>query len=27
LLWRGLSLFLPAMGGAVAYASLRAQPV
>jgi uncharacterized protein (TIRG00374 family) len=27
LLWRGLSLFLPAMGGALAYASLRAQPV
>jgi len=27
LLWRGLSLFLPAMGGAFAYASLRAQPV
>ena len=24
LLWRGLSLFLPAMGGALAYASLRA---
>ena len=27
LLWRGLSLFLPAIGGALAYASLRAQPV
>ena len=27
LLWRGVSLFLPAMGGALAYASLRAQPV
>jgi len=27
LLWRGLSLFLPAMGGALSYASLRAQPV
>jgi uncharacterized membrane protein YbhN (UPF0104 family) len=27
LLWRGLSLFLPALGGALAYASLRAQPV
>jgi len=25
LLWRGLSLFLPALGGALAYASLRAQ--
>jgi uncharacterized protein (TIRG00374 family) len=27
LLWRGISLFLPALGGALAYASLRAQPV
>ena len=27
LLWRGLSLFLPALGGALAYASLRAQAV
>jgi uncharacterized protein (TIRG00374 family) len=27
LLWRGLSLFVPALGGALAYASLRAQPV
>jgi uncharacterized protein (TIRG00374 family) len=25
LLWRGLSLFLPAIGGAFAYASLRAE--
>jgi uncharacterized protein (TIRG00374 family) len=27
LLWRGLSLFLPALGGALSYASLRAQRV
>jgi Mg2+-importing ATPase len=27
LLWRGISLFLPALGGALAYGSLRAQPV
>ena len=26
LLWRGLSLFLPALGGALAYASLRGAP-
>jgi uncharacterized membrane protein YbhN (UPF0104 family) len=27
LLWRGISLFLPALGGTLAYGSLRAQPV
>ena len=27
LLWRGLSLFLPALGGALAYGSLRAERV
>jgi uncharacterized protein (TIRG00374 family) len=27
LLWRGISLFLPAMGGALAYASLRSQRI